>query len=694
MPISRTALRRIAAASTALLLWVQPAHAQSILRDAETETLFNDMSAPLIRAAGLAPKDVQIVLINDDSINAFVVGGQAVYIHSGLIQAADNANQVQGVIAHELGHIADGHAINDGGARPAMGIYLLSLVLGIAAMAAGSGEAGAGILGAGQQAALGKYLAFTRVQESTADASAVKFLGKAGISGKGMLSFFKTIQQQEYRYGLANIDPFMQSHPLSGDRIQTLTADIQASPAYTAKPDPALEDRFRRVKAKLEGYVATPTRTLTDYPESDQSLYGHYARAYAYHKGGYPQKADAEADALIKAMPERPLFPGNSGPDIARGGQAEGRAGAATRGGRGHAQQSADRDDPRPCVDRDRGQDQLRGSPARAAHRDCARRRESVRLVSARHRLRTDRRHRACRARHRGTRKHDRRHPHRRDQRALCDGGHPAEHARLDSRAGHRAHRAERDRRQSQEVQAPVSRLLLTGVVLLGVLFGAGGMWFADRVAPGALGTADKAKVERVVRDYVLANPDIVAQAMQKLQERESARLIAASRGAIETPYGSAWIGNPRGDVTLVEYFDYNCGFCRASLPMIDRLVADDPELRIVFRELPVLSEESGVAARASLAAAAQGKFRRFHDALYAAGPVSAATIAGAARAAGVDSGKVPADVDDELRTNLGTASRLGMTGTPSWVVGNRMLVGAVPIERLKEAIAATRAES
>ena len=301
--------RLLAVVATSLLIVPKAALAQSILRDAETEAMFRDMSAPIVTASGLRPVDVQFALINDDSINAFVVGGQTVYIHSGLIQAADNANQVQGVIAHELGHIADGHVItSEQGTKPAMGIYLLSMVLGLAAMAAGGGEAGAGILAAGQQAAMGKYLAFSRVQEATADASAVRYLDTAGITGKGMLSFFKTLQQQEYRYGTKNLDPFMQSHPLSGTRVQTLSADLQASKSWNKPLDPALEERFRRVKAKLDGYLLPPARALQKYPDSDQTIYAHYARAYAYHRGGYPDKADAEAETLVAQQPDDPYF--------------------------------------------------------------------------------------------------------------------------------------------------------------------------------------------------------------------------------------------------------------------------------------------------------------------------------------------------------------------------------------------------
>jgi predicted Zn-dependent protease len=318
--------RLLAAATTALLLCTQPAAAQSILRDAETESLFKDMSTPLIKAAGLSPNTVRVVLINDDSINAFVVGGQTVYIHSGLIQAADDANQVQGVIAHELGHIADGHVIlADAGVKPALGIQLLSMVLGVAAMAAGGGEAGAGIMAAGQQAALGRYLSFSRTQEATADATGAKFLRESNITGRGMLSFFKKLQNEEYRLsGGEKIDPFMQTHPLSGERIANLTADLRASPAWGNKPDLALDERFKRVKAKLEGYVMPAPRTLADYPPSDQSIYGHYARAYAYHKGGYPEKAQAEANALIAARPADPYFQEIQGQILLESGDPQG----------------------------------------------------------------------------------------------------------------------------------------------------------------------------------------------------------------------------------------------------------------------------------------------------------------------------------------------------------------------------------
>lgn len=293
----------------AAMLAIQPAAAQSILRDAETEALLADMSRDLILAAGLLPSNVNVVVINDRSINAFVAGTQDVYIHSGLIEAADNANEVQGVIAHELGHIALGHSITRSeNASKAGNITILSLLLGLAAVAAGAGEAGLGIIGAGQQAALGKFLAHTRGEESGADVAGAKYLSQAGLTGKGSLAFFKKLQNLEFRLAIPQEDSYNRSHPLSGERITLLQEIYESDPAYNTPLDPALEARFQRVKAKLVGYVAEPAETLRDYPESDQSVPARYARAYAWHKSAYPEKALAEVRSLLAASPDDPYF--------------------------------------------------------------------------------------------------------------------------------------------------------------------------------------------------------------------------------------------------------------------------------------------------------------------------------------------------------------------------------------------------
>lgn len=303
-------LARVTALLTATALAAQPAAAQSILRDAETEALFHDIATPLIAAAGLDPKNVDIVLINDSSVNAFVAGGQAVYLHSGLINEASSANEVQGVIAHELGHITGGHAINNGGAKAAQGISILSLLLGAAAAVAGAGDAAMGVMMAGQQAALGKYLAFSRAQESTADAAGAQYLSKAGISGRGSINFFSKLQGMEYRHGYTrNSDSeFYSSHPMTADRITTLQDSYERDPAWKKPDDAALETRFQRIKAKLYGYLAEPHNTLVAYPQTMTGVPARYARAYAFHKEAFFDKSMTEVDALLSTAPNDPYF--------------------------------------------------------------------------------------------------------------------------------------------------------------------------------------------------------------------------------------------------------------------------------------------------------------------------------------------------------------------------------------------------
>lgn len=312
----RTMIRHLAVFARLLLaallivsLAARPAAAQSILRDSESEAFFTDMVRPIVIAAGLDPKSVNIVLVGDPSINAFVMQGQTVYLHSGLIRAADNVQQVQGVVAHELGHITGGHAVRfSEGVAQATGITIMSLLLGAAAVAAGAPDAGMAIMAGGQQAAMGKFLAFSRTQESSADQAGASFLQKAGISGKGSLEFFKKLQNQEYRLAIPQTDSYDRTHPLTGERIAALENLYKSSPAWNTPSDAKLESRFQRIKGKLTGFVEEPTQVMRIYPESDNSVPAHYARAYAWHRTAYPEKAVKEVDALIAIDPHDPYF--------------------------------------------------------------------------------------------------------------------------------------------------------------------------------------------------------------------------------------------------------------------------------------------------------------------------------------------------------------------------------------------------
>lgn len=238
-------------------------------------------------------------------------------------------------------------------------------------------------------------------------------------------------------------------------------------------------------------------------------------------------------------------------------------------------------------------------------------------------------------------------------------------------------------------------RRALSGMVLAGatgLLLGAAAARAAD--APAVPG---KAAIEQVVREYILSHPEIIPEAMDRLRNRESAKAIGADRTALEKPFASAWAGNPQGDVTLVMFTDYSCGYCKASAPDIEKLLAEDPKLKVVWREIPVLGPQSEVAAHDALAAAKQGKYLAFHRTLFAGGRPDQNGLKSAAKAAGVDSARLTAerngaDIEGELRNNLSIAQRLGVTGTPSFVIGNRMLNGAVGHEALAKAIAQARA--
>jgi protein-disulfide isomerase len=197
---------------------------------------------------------------------------------------------------------------------------------------------------------------------------------------------------------------------------------------------------------------------------------------------------------------------------------------------------------------------------------------------------------------------------------------------------------------------------------------------------------------ERMVREALVANPEIVLDAGQALRDKQYAETLGPIRASLERPFFSSWKGAEKPAVTLTYFFDYACGYCRSSNPDIERLLKEQKDLRVVYRELPILGPDSVIAARVSLAASKAGKFAQYHDALYAAGRPGPDTIAVAAKAAGVapQPSQDPAQ-EAELRSNMGLASQLGATGTPLFIVGDRVINAAVGYDGLKEAIEAAR---
>ena len=199
----------------------------------------------------------------------------------------------------------------------------------------------------------------------------------------------------------------------------------------------------------------------------------------------------------------------------------------------------------------------------------------------------------------------------------------------------------------------------------------------------------------RIVRQGMLHDPQILPDTADALRDAQFAPVLAANRNALETPFGSSWKGAAKPDVTLVEFFDYACPYCKASNPAIDRLLQEDKGLRVVYRELPILGDNSVAAARLSLAASKAGRFAKFHDTLWAAGRPAPETIALASSAAGIppQPAKDPA-VEAELRRNFQLAGQLGATGTPLFVVGDRVTNSAVAYDTLKKMIAEAREKS
>ena len=220
-----------------------------------------------------------------------------------------------------------------------------------------------------------------------------------------------------------------------------------------------------------------------------------------------------------------------------------------------------------------------------------------------------------------------------------------------------------------------------------------GGLIGAALALLGVLVAAQSGLFDGLVRNSLIRQPEVLIQTADLLRDKQMAPVVEQHRAALETPFGSSWKGAREPDVTLVEFYDYACGYCRASLPILDRLVREDPKLRIVYREFPILGPDSEAASRLALAASKAGRFGQFHDALYAAGRPSPQTLQQAAAAAGIP--PVPQqspEIDTELRRNFQIASALGGSGTPLFVVGNRVFNGAVGYDALKQAIADARA--
>jgi predicted Zn-dependent protease len=289
--------------------WAQRrAGGPTLLRDAEAEDIIRHWAAPLFTAAGLEADAVQVFLVQSNDLNAFVAGGQRIFIHTGLLLAAENANQIMGVIAHETGHIAGGHLARlQDELRGLTAQSIIAMIAGAAAaVASGRPDAGmAAVMGA-QHLTERNFLQYSRVQESAADQAGVSFLERTQRSGQGLLRFLEILGEQEL-LSVGQQDPYVRSHPLSRERIALLKDTVTKS-RWAKQPDsPEDAERYARMRAKLLGYI-DPGQALRVYPAGDTSLPARYARSVAYYRSGDAARSVAELDALLAARPDDPYF--------------------------------------------------------------------------------------------------------------------------------------------------------------------------------------------------------------------------------------------------------------------------------------------------------------------------------------------------------------------------------------------------
>jgi len=284
------------------------AFSQSLLRDTEIEETMIDYTKPILLAAGLSPSSVDLYLVNDPSLNAFVTRGQNIFLHSGIILQSDTPNQLKGVIAHEAGHIAGGHIVrSDYGNRSAYGAMLIAAGIGIAAILAGEAEAGAMVLGGSQQFGQLEALAYSRTNESAADQYAAQYMEATKQSGQGLIDFFDRFRAQEVLSN-ARRYPYFRGHPLSSDRIDALREVVDESEYTDVKDTEEEQYRLEMAKAKLRGFLEGPQVVFSKYPPTDQSQPARYARSVAHFKAADLKNALKEIDSLILENNKNPYF--------------------------------------------------------------------------------------------------------------------------------------------------------------------------------------------------------------------------------------------------------------------------------------------------------------------------------------------------------------------------------------------------
>lgn len=310
-------LRRLGVAA-ALLLALAPGFGQvamaqddpppSLLLDTEIDETLHAEADPIFVAAGLDPKSMKIHLIGDKTLNAFTAGGLEEFFNSGIIIETKTPGELQGIIAHETGHVAGGHIARSGeGNSGAMKTFILTMGLGILAALAGAPDAGGALAMSSGYFATLNILGYTREQEARADQAAATYLDKAHLSGKGLVDFFDNLRYEEV-FSYARRYPYFQSHPISSERIEGLRVRVSRLPDFNKTATPEEQERHMVMVAKIKAFQNPPSQTLADYKESDTSFAARYARAIAHYKWTQTDVALKEIDGLIADYPANPYL--------------------------------------------------------------------------------------------------------------------------------------------------------------------------------------------------------------------------------------------------------------------------------------------------------------------------------------------------------------------------------------------------
>jgi predicted Zn-dependent protease len=306
----------------------QQAKGPPVIRDTEAEQLLRDYTRPILRAAGLEKQNIQVVIINDGSFNAFVADGRRIFVNYGAIMQSETPNQIIGVLAHETGHLAGGHLskMREQLAR-AQTQLIIAMLLGAGALAAGArgggsglAEAGAAAITAPQEVIRRTLISYQRQQEENADRAGVKFLTATGQSARGMYETFKRFTNDSL-FAARGADPYLQSHPMPAERVAALEELARSSSYWDKKDDSALQLRHDMMRAKISAFMERQDTLYRRYPMSNDSLPARYAHAITTYLHGDPRSALAQIDGLIELQPNNPYFYELRGQALLEGGK-------------------------------------------------------------------------------------------------------------------------------------------------------------------------------------------------------------------------------------------------------------------------------------------------------------------------------------------------------------------------------------